>query len=38
MNIEIIVLAGLAWLISVFAVRTWVVYEEMLEEINGTDE
>ena len=37
MNIEIIVLAGLAWLISVFAIRTWVVYGEMLEEINGTD-
>ena len=37
MNIEIIILAGLAWIVSCFAIRTWVVYEEMLEEINGTD-
>lgn len=34
MNFEIIAFAFCAWLVSVFAVKTFFDYEEMLEEIN----
>ena len=37
MNIEIIILAALAWAVSCFALHIWLEGEEMLEEINGTD-
>lgn len=38
MNIEIIILAFCAWIMSVFAIKTFFDYEEMLEEINGAEE
>ena len=38
MNAEIIILAFCAWVLSVFAIKKFFDYEELLEEINGTDE
>ena len=38
MNTEIIILAFCAWILSVFAIKTFFDYEEMLEEINGINE
>ena len=35
MNIEIIVLAIMAWLGSVFALHVWLEGEELIEEINN---
>lgn len=35
MNIEIIVLAAMAWVGCVFALHVWLEGEELIEEINN---
>lgn len=37
LNFEIIFFAFCAWVVSVFAVKTYFDYEEILEEINGNE-
>lgn len=37
LNFEIIFFAFCAWVVSVFAIKTYFDYEEILEEINGNE-